>query len=70
HPSYLYSERVIHKLFAMTEGYTGELAKLLCDAAVEAIRTGEEKITLEILDKLESDAPSERKLQMDKVLGF
>lgn len=68
-PSYLYGERLANKLFAMTDGYTGELVSLLSTAAVEAVNSGKEKITLELLDKLDWVAPSGDKFQMDKMLG-
>jgi hypothetical protein len=69
-PSYLYDDQLANKLYAMTEGYIGELSRLLSKAAEEAIKSSEEQITLKILNGLEWVAPSDRKKQMDKVLGI
>ncbi|KUJ71538.1 TniB family NTP-binding protein [Thiomicrospira sp. WB1] len=69
-PSYLYENQLANKLFSMTDGYIGELARVLSKAAEEAIRSGEERITLKILKQLDWVAPSERKRQMDRILGI
>ncbi len=68
--SKLASNSLMNKLHAMSEGYIGELSRLLTNMAVNAIQSGEEKITLEALTKSDWVAPSDRKLQMDKLLGF
>lgn len=70
YPSYLYDTQTANKLFAMTDGYIGELSTLLSKATIEAIQSGEEKIDLALLNRLEWVAPSDRKGQMDKILGF
>lgn len=69
-PSYLYEDQLANKLFSMTEGYIGELSRLLSKAAEESIRNGDEKITLNLLGSLDWVAPSDRKRQMDKMLGI
>jgi len=69
-PSYLYENQVANKLFSMTEGYIGELSRLLSRAAEGAILNGEEQITLNLLNSLEWVAPSDRKRQMDRILGI
>jgi len=68
--SYLYENQLANKLYVMTDGYIGELSRLLSRAAVDAINSGEEKITKEILNRLDWVAPTERKRQMDKILGM
>lgn len=69
-PSYFYEDQLANKLFIMTDGYIGELSRLLSKAAIEAINSGEEKVTKEILNRLDWIAPTERKRQMDKILGI
>ena len=49
------------KLHGMVGGKIGELATLLADAAVEAIATGEERITLPSIRRLGWVSPDERK---------
>jgi hypothetical protein len=51
------------KLLALSEGTIGELATLVGDAAVAAIRNGDERISEEIIDTLGWVVPSERNRQ-------
>lgn len=60
HASDFGEERVYTKLLSMCEGLIGELASILALAAEEAITTGEEKITLKILQSLDWTPPSDR----------
>lgn len=48
-------------LLTKSEGYIGELSALLTLGAVEAIRTGEERITPRILEQIEWIEPSRRR---------
>lgn len=68
-PSFLYDQSIANKLYAMTDGYIGELARLLSKAAEKAVLNGEECIGVKLLDSLDWEAPSERRRQMDKILG-
>lgn len=49
-PSDIYKRELARKLFGMSEGVIGELAKILRSAAQHAIRTGVERITPEVID--------------------
>lgn len=52
-PSNLAEEKLAHKLLLMSKGNIGVLAIILQKAAVYAIRTHEERISLSLLDKLD-----------------
>lgn len=60
-PSNLIEDKMAVKLLSMSEGYIGELSSVLRKTAVQAVKTDEERITLELLDKIEWKRPSERK---------
>lgn len=60
-PSLLYEKGLAMKIFTMTEGTIGEVSNLIKHAAVYAIKNNEEKITLDILNKLKWRSPSERR---------
>ena len=51
------------KVHTMSEGLTGEISDLLKEAAEEAVKTGAEKITSELLDDLDWVPPSQRRAQ-------
>lgn len=53
------------RLFSMSEGYIGELSKLLNEAAVYAVNKNIEKITSTVLDSIDWVSPSDRKRQLD-----
>lgn len=65
-PSTLHSEALASKLYAMSEGYIGELSKVLTGAAVYAVKSGKEHITFDVLAAINWTPPSERKRQIDK----
>jgi len=48
------------KIWKMGEGLIGEYVTILKKAAVLAVRSGEEKITMAILDKIDYERPSDR----------
>lgn len=52
-------------LYGMTEGYIGELARLLSEICVIAIRSGSEKISEELLKQVSWTPPSKRKRQLE-----
>jgi len=58
--SNLGSRELAAKILKMGEGLIGEYVTILKKAAVLAIKSGEEKITLEILNKISFDRPSMR----------
>ena len=60
-PSHLTNSDMATKILAMSEGVLGEAATILKKAAVDAIKSGQEKITKEVLEKLDWRSPSERK---------
>lgn len=49
------------QILMMTEGLTGEIIDLLIEAAVKAVKTGEERITMDVLQSIEWTKPSERR---------
>lgn len=61
HPSNLHGKTLARQIFTMSEGYIGEVSRILTDAAVIAVKTGHEKIDEKILNDLEWCAPSDRR---------
>lgn len=61
-PSNLHETAMAQKLIWMSEGILGETHEILKRAAVEAIKSGTEQITLEILQNLHWTVPSKRKI--------
>ena len=53
---------------SMSEGYIGELSRLLTQAAVTAIQQKTECINEPILQSINWISPSQRKRQLDKLL--
>jgi hypothetical protein len=53
-------EAMSKKIHAMTEGLLGYAARLLTDAAVKAVRTGQDRITPALLDSLGFLSPREQ----------
>lgn len=60
-PSSLAEPALGDKLLTKSEGWIGELSMLLTDAAVEAIRSGRERIDAKVLDRIEWVPPSSRR---------
>ncbi|WP_319542715.1 TniB family NTP-binding protein [uncultured Pseudodesulfovibrio sp.] len=60
-PSNLHEKRLAEQIFLMSEGYIGEVARLLISAAVTAVRNGDEKIGSRILKELDWCPPSDRR---------
>ncbi len=63
-PSNLHSNELSRQLFVMSEGYIGELARLISQAATQAIRNDQEQIDVGLLQSLNWVAPSSRNRQM------
>ncbi len=61
HPSNLQAPEMALRISLMSEGSIGETSLLLNEAAVEAIRGGEERITDHVLNRLGWLPPSERR---------
>ena len=66
-PSDLHEISLATKLYAMSEGYIGELSRLLTQAAVAAIQQQTECINETILNSINWISPSQRKRQLDKL---
>lgn len=62
-PSGLTQETMASRLYAMSEGYIGELSGILTLAAERAILTGTEQITLSSLDQINWTPSSDRRRQ-------
>ena len=60
-PSFLHEKKLVEKIYLMSEGYIGEVSRLLANAAVEAVRNGQERIDLEVLKNMEWCPPSKRR---------
>lgn len=60
-PSNLTEATLANRILGMSEGIIGEISAILTEAAVLAIETGTEQITVKILSALDYTSPSERK---------
>lgn len=60
-PSLLHKSPLASQIFDMSEGYIGEISRVITDAAVMAVKSGHEKIDNEILSGLDWCPPSERR---------
>lgn len=60
-PSNLVDGALADKIYSMSEGYIGEISRLLEAAAVDAVETGKERIDKKRLDQMGWVAPSERR---------
>jgi type II secretory pathway predicted ATPase ExeA len=60
-PSNLIDGALADKIYSMSEGYIGEISRLLEVAAVDAVETGAERIDKKRLDCIGWVAPSERR---------
>ncbi|MEW8458374.1 MAG: TniB family NTP-binding protein [Candidatus Thiodiazotropha sp.] len=49
------------KIYSMSEGYIGEIDRLLIEAAVQAVSSGKECIDRKLLDRVDWTAPSDRR---------
>lgn len=57
----LVEENLANKIYAMSEGYLGEISRLLTSAATHAVSSGQEFIDKKLLDKISWIAPSDRR---------
>jgi hypothetical protein len=60
-PSGLTSPRLANKILAMSEGTIGEISALINEAAIYALKKGEEWITVDALNKCGFVSPSDRR---------
>lgn len=60
-PSHLVDGALADKIYSMSEGYIGEISRLLEVAAVDAVETGTECIDKKRIDRIGWVAPSERR---------
>jgi type II secretory pathway predicted ATPase ExeA len=65
-PSLLHNTALSAKLFSMSEGYIGELSRLLTMAGVYAVESGKERIDEKVLNAIDWVSPSDRKRQIDR----
>lgn len=62
-PSRLDDPSLADRIYAMSEGYLGEISDLLKDAAAYAVQSGREVIDRKTLESIDWVAPSKRRLQ-------
>jgi len=55
------------RIYAMSEGYIGEISRILVNAAVHAVTSGRERIDHKVLDAIEWVSPSARRLQPEGI---
>lgn len=60
-PSNLIDGALADRIYAMTEGYIGEVARLLVEAAVHAVKSKKERIDKKILEGIGWVSPSDRR---------
>lgn len=63
-PSNLADGAIADKIYAMTEGYIGEISRLLVEAAVYAVKTGNERIDKKVFDGVGWVSPSDRRKEL------
>lgn len=61
YPSVLIDGSLADKIYSMSEGYLGEISRLLVNAAVAAVERGQEQINKQVLDSIDWVPPSERR---------
>ena len=66
-PSGLAQQELASTLFTMSEGYIGELSRLLSDASALAIHSGTEQISSKLLQQMDWTPPSRRKRQLEGI---
>lgn len=66
-PSHLHDADLSAKIYALTEGYIGELSRFLTKAAVEAVKQGNEKIDLKIINHVDWTPPSKRRYEPERM---
>ncbi|WP_345796500.1 hypothetical protein [Castellaniella sp. MT123] len=52
----------------MSEGYIGELFRVLAKAAAHAVGSGIERVNGKVLDQINWVSPSDRKRQIDRAI--
>lgn len=62
-PSMLDDQALADRIYSMSEGYIGEISRLLVEAAVAAVKTGKEAIDKRLLESIGWVAPSDRRKQ-------
>jgi type II secretory pathway predicted ATPase ExeA len=62
-PSMLDEPSLADRIYSMSEGYIGEISRLLVEAAVAAVKTGKEAIDKRLLESIGWVAPSDRRKQ-------
>jgi type II secretory pathway predicted ATPase ExeA len=66
-PSRLDDQALSNHIYAMSEGYIGEVSRILVEAAVMAVKTGKETIDRKILESIGWVPPSARRKQPEGV---
>jgi len=61
YPSSLIDGPLADKIYSMSEGYLGEISRVLICAAVKAVETRQERIDKKLLDHIDWVPPSERR---------
>lgn len=67
-PSLIATEDMARYILSRTEGTIGEIAKLLTEAAIVAVNSGEESITQRVLSLCSYESPTERRRSFERAL--
>lgn len=65
-PSNLHDPALANPIMGMTEGYIGEVSRLLVNAAVAAVQSGKEQIDGKLLESLDWCPPSKRRYRPER----
>lgn len=68
-PSHLVEIKLATHVLSMSEGTIGEIATLLQAAAIKAIESKEEHITISLLQRLKWTEPSQRRIRATELVG-
>jgi len=67
-PSNLQEPNLALKILSMSEGTIGEISKVITLAAIEAIKNGNEKISKDLLERVDYISPSKRRGYSEKLM--
>lgn len=66
-PSRLTEPSLAKQIYTMSEGYIGEISRILTNAAILAVKSGREQIDTQLLSDLDWCAPSDRRYRPEQL---